>query len=110
MRRLTRTVLSRHGYNVLVAGGGAEAIGTIQQYEGPTHLLLTDVVLPGMGGRETALRASQLRAECRILFTSGYPDGGVVENGVLDPGTAFLQKPFTPEELLGKVREVGDAP
>jgi signal transduction histidine kinase len=110
VRRLTHAVLRRNGYKVLVAGDGEEALRTLQQHQGPVHLLLTDVVLPRMGGREVALQVSQLRPEIRVLFTSGYSDRAFGENGTLEPGMAFLPKPFTPEELLRNVREILETP
>jgi len=110
VRRLTHAVLRRNGYKVLVAGDGEEVLRTLQQHQGPIHLLLTDVVLPRLGGRDVALQVSQLRPEIKVLFMSGYSDRAFVENGTLEPGMAFLPKPFTPEELLRKVREVLETP
>jgi len=103
-------VLERAGYRVLVAAGGAEALDLAERYAGPIHLLLTDVVMPGMNGRELMRRLAPLRPDLRVLYMSGYADEAVAQHGVLDPGTAFLQKPFTPGGLADKVRRVLDTP
>ena len=89
--------------------GGNEAKLIAGQHQGPIHLLLTDVVMPGMGGRELSEELAILRPEMKILFMSGYTDDTVVRHGVLEEGMAFLQKPFTAEILLRKVREVLDS-
>ena len=107
---LARKVLERAGYRVLVAAGGAEALDLAERYAGPIHLLLTDVVMPGMNGRELIRRLAPLRPDLRVLYMSGYADEAVAQHGVLDPGTAFLQKPFTPGGLADKVRGVLDTP
>jgi two-component system cell cycle sensor histidine kinase/response regulator CckA len=108
VRGLTREVLSRCGYTVLEAPNGCEGLRLVQEHAGPIHLLMTDVVMPEMNGRALADRLASLRPEIRVLFTSGYTDGAVVRHGVLKAKTAFLQKPFTPEGLAAKVREVLD--
>jgi PAS domain S-box-containing protein len=108
VRGLTREVLSGCGYTVLEAPNGCEALKVVQEHTGPIHLLMTDVVMPEMNGRALADRLASLRPEIRVLFTSGYTDGAVVRHGVLKAKTAFLQKPFTPEGLAAKVREVLD--
>ena len=110
VRRLTQAVLSRNGYNVLLAKDGEEALQAIHQHDGRIQLLLTDVVLPRTGGREIARQVSRLLPEIKVLFTSGYSDRAFVENGMLESGMAFMAKPFTPEELLRKVREVLETP
>src|SRR5438046_1497274 len=110
VRLLARKVLERAGYRVLVAAGGAEALDLAERYAGPIHLLLTDVVMPGMNGRELIRRLAPLRPDLRVLYMSGYADEAVAQHGVLDPGTAFLQKPFTPGGLADKVRGVLDTP
>ncbi|OLC01715.1 MAG: hypothetical protein AUH45_10585 [Gemmatimonadetes bacterium 13_1_40CM_69_22] len=110
VRLLARKVLERAGYRVLVAAGGAEALDLAERYAGPIHLLLSDVVMPGMNGRELMRRLAQLRPDLRVLYMSGYADEAVAQHGVLDPGTAFLQKPFTPGGLADKVRGVLDTP
>jgi CheY-like chemotaxis protein len=110
VRELTRRLLAARGYRVLTTASGPEALRTAEQHVGPIHLLVTDVVMPGMSGREVGLLLAPLHPEMRALYLSGYPDGSVVHQGVLAPGTPFLQKPFTGDALARKVREVLDAP
>ena len=110
VRVLAQKVLERAGYRVVVAVGGADALALAERHAGPIHLLLTDVVMPEMNGRELARRLAALRPGLRVLYMSGYADEAVAQHGVLDPGTAFLQKPFTPEGLAKKVRGVLDEP
>ena len=110
LRGLARMVLEgQGGYNVLESAGGNEAKLIAGQHQGPIHLLLTDVVMPGMGGRELSEELAILRPEMKILFMSGYTDDTVVRHGVLEEGMAFLQKPFTAESLLRKVRDTLDS-
>jgi PAS domain S-box-containing protein len=109
VRDLAHRILLDDGYTVLVTRHGEEAIQVCEQYAGPIHLLVTDVVIPGgMSGPELAQRLVALRPDMRVLYMSGYPDKAIVHHGVLDPGTSFLDKPFTPSALTGKVREVLD--
>jgi two-component system cell cycle sensor histidine kinase/response regulator CckA len=110
VRQFARRALESSGYCVLAAGDGAEAMATALSHPGPIHVLVTDVVMPGMGGPELARRLSQQRSTLRVLFCSGYTDDASVREGVREAGTAFLQKPFSPEELIRKVREVLSAP
>ena len=110
VRNLMQLILTRNGYTLLVAENGEQAFQRVEQHPGPIHLLLTDIVLPRMGGPEIAHRMRALRPGIRVLFTSGYTDRGVVENGVLESGIAFLQKPFAVDELCRKIREVLDSP
>ena len=109
IRNLVQKVLKANGYTVLVAASGRDAERVAEQHDGPIHLLVTDVVMPGMNGREVAQRLAALRAGIQVLYLSGYTDDAIVHHGVLEPGVAFLQKPFTPAVLGRKVREVLDA-
>ncbi len=109
VRDLARDILQANGYTVLGASYGAEAVQLCKRHAGPIHLLLTDVVMPHMSGRQLAERLAPLYPEMKILYMSGYTDNAVVHHGVLDPGTAYLQKPFSPGSLARKVREVLDA-
>ena len=108
VRAVTKQVLERQGYTVLEAEDGEAALRLAHAHRGPIHLLLTDVVMPQLSGRELAERLAPLRPETRILYASGYTDDSVVRHGVLESGTAYLQKPFSPESLARKVREVLD--
>ncbi len=108
VRRLSCRVLESHGYTVLAAGRGDQALHVASRHTGPIQLLVTDVVMPGMSGRELAKRLSSLRPATKVLYLSGYTDDAIVRHGVLEPGVSFLQKPFTPAALARKVREVLD--
>jgi CheY-like chemotaxis protein len=109
VRRLAREILSGNGYTVLEAGNGREALLLSEAHRGEIHLLLTDVVMPKMSGRELGERIRLHRPDLRILYMSGYTDDSILRHGVLVDGIPFLQKPFTAEVLARKVREVLDS-
>jgi len=108
VRNLVRDILQTAGYTVLEARHGAEALDVSERHVGPIHLLLTDVVMPEMSGRELAQRLAILRPATKVLFMSGYTANAVVHHGVLDPDTDFLQKPITAAVLTRKVRQILD--
>ena len=109
VRRFTREILSGNGYKVLEAGNGREALLLSEAHRGEIHLLLTDVAMPKMSGRELTERIRPLRPDLRVLYMSGYTDDAILRRGVVEDGIPFLEKPFTPEELARKVREVLDS-
>lgn len=106
VRTLARTVLTRNGYTVIEAADAEETLRVVAQHGGPPDLLLTDVVMPGTSGRLLAQRLSEEYPDLNVLYMSGYTDDAIVHHGVLAPGVAFLQKPFTPATLTRAVREV----
>jgi len=108
LRTLTCRILSAAGYTVLEAESGNEALGVLARYEGPVHLMFTDVVMPGMNGRDLARRVADLRPEVKVLYASGYTDDAIFRHGVLDDGSRFISKPFAPGELRRKIREILD--
>lgn len=108
VRALVCKALTRHGYTVLDAGDGDEALAIANRHAGPIHLMLTDVVMPGIGAHELTARISQPHPEMRVLYTSGYTRDSIARRGALDPDIAFLEKPFTLDALGRKVREVLD--
>jgi two-component system, cell cycle sensor histidine kinase and response regulator CckA len=110
VRRLTRNILQRAGYQVIESPSGGDALLTCEQHAGAIDLMLTDVVMPKMGGRQLADRLAGIRPRMKVIFMSGYTDDTIVHQGVLDADVAFLQKPLTPGTVLAKVREVLDAP
>ena len=110
VRRLMRRILDENGYTVLEARDGAEALALARQHAGPIDLLVTDVVMPEMGGGELTERLKALHPEARVLYVSGYADEATEPHGVLGGGSSFLAKPFSFEALARKVREVLDAP
>jgi len=109
VRRVTARILTSLGYDVVVAGGGQEALLLAEAWHGPIHLLLTDVVMPGISGPNLARRLAASHPGMKVLFLSGYTDEYIVRHHGLEPGIALLQKPFTTETLSRKVREVLDA-
>ena len=108
VRELARDILRSNGYTVLEARNGAEALLLGEGHRGPLELLLTDVVMPRMSGREVAERMTARRSDLSVLYMSGYTDDAVIRHGVLGSDTAFLQKPFTPAALVQRVRETLD--
>jgi two-component system cell cycle sensor histidine kinase/response regulator CckA len=109
VRELVSKVLQRNGYTILEARHGEEAVELCDKHVGDIHLLVTDVVMPRMSGREVAEKLLPTRPKMKVLYLSGYTDDEVVRHGVLESMTAFLQKPFTPDALARKVRDVLDA-
>ncbi len=109
VRQLTREVLEGYGFRVLEAASGAEALA-LREANGPPDIVVTDVVMPRMGGRELVERLTGRQPGLRAIFLSGYTDDAIGREGVLDPGTLFLQKPFPPDALARLVRDALDAP
>ena len=108
LRKLARAMLQHLGYRVVEASGPGEALALCEKHEGEIHLLLTDVVMPLMNGNELSQRIRAMRPSVRKLFMSGYTSNAISHHGVLEPGVAFIQKPFNRQELARKVREVLD--
>jgi two-component system cell cycle sensor histidine kinase/response regulator CckA len=108
VRRLATLILRKQGYNVLEASNGGEALLICERHKSPIDLLLTDVVMPGMSGREVAKRLARLHQVMKVLYMSGYTDNAVAHHGILEKGIAYIQKPFTVRDLAAKVREVLD--
>jgi two-component system cell cycle sensor histidine kinase/response regulator CckA len=109
LRVIARQILIRNGYRVLEAKCGTDALEVAQQHGDAIDLLLTDVVMPNMGGRELADQPQSLRPQLRVLYMSGYTDDAITHHRVLDPGVQLLQKPVTPSELLERIRSILDA-
>jgi CheY-like chemotaxis protein len=109
VRRLLKHILSKQGYKVLEACDGPTALAILEQNPETVHLLLTDMVMPQMSGREVAERVLGLRPATKVIYMSGYTDDVLMRTGALGPGMTFLQKPLKPEALASKVREVLDA-
>jgi CheY-like chemotaxis protein len=103
---ITRAILERLGYTPLTADKPQEALRLAREYSGEIHLLITDVVMPEMNGRELAKHLAVLRPAMKCLYMSGYTADVIAHHGVIDEGVSFIQKPFTVHELAGKIREV----
>jgi two-component system cell cycle sensor histidine kinase/response regulator CckA len=110
VRELAGEILETWGYTILKSGDPAHALGLAQRHDGPIHLLMTDLIMPGMDGRELANRLLVDRPAMKLLFMSGYTDAAILHREGLDVGAPFLQKPFTPDALVRRVREVLDQP
>jgi two-component system cell cycle sensor histidine kinase/response regulator CckA len=108
VRAVTHSILQRYGYHVLDASSAAEALDHSEEHAGTIHLLLTDVVMPGVSGPELARRLLESRPTMKVICMSGYTDDSIVRHGVIDGNLAFLQKPVTPQALTRKIREVLD--
>ena len=110
VRALARMMLTRHGYDVIEAASGLAALEIVKTREAPIDLLLTDVLMPVLGGQDLAREVVTIRPNVRVLFASGYTDDVLVDRDVLQPGAELIQKPFTRDSLLQKVRSVLDSP
>ena len=108
IRRLAHEVMTRAGYTVIEAENAVAALAAAERWADPIELLLTDLIMPGPSGVDLAKQFATTRHDARVLFMSGYTDNAVVRNGLLPEGASFLQKPFTPDELLRRVRQVLD--
>jgi two-component system, cell cycle sensor histidine kinase and response regulator CckA len=110
LREIVRECLEMQGYAVLEASHAVAALEIGRRHGGPIHLMITDVVMPGLGGRELAAQMATVRPESKVLYVSGYTDDAVVSHGVISGDMPFLEKPFTAGDLARKVREVLDRP
>jgi CheY-like chemotaxis protein len=109
VRSLVREILEGCGYRVLEAAGGHEALSICEAYTQQIHLLLTDVIMPKMGGVQLSERVKEMLPDIRTLFMSGYTDDSITDRGLIEETESFIEKPFTPDELSSKVRSVLDA-
>ena len=105
VRKVTTRVLERAGYKVLAAGTGAEALQILEQ-AGTADLLMTDVIMPGMNGRDLAAQVLQMRPGMKVIFLSGYTDETITPHGVLPPGVNYIEKPFSQDGMIETVRKV----
>lgn len=110
VRELMVEVLEGRGYELVAAANGAEALAICAQHEGPIRLMVTDVVMPGMSGVELAAQARQVKPDMKVLYLSGYTNSALVAHGALGAEGHFLEKPFEPDDLARKMREILDAP
>ena len=108
VRKLAGKILERQGYRILETFNGDDALLACERCKGPIHLMLADIIMPGMSGSELAKVLKPLYPEIKILYMSGYTDNAIVRHGVLEKGVNYIQKPFTMEGLVRKVREVLD--
>jgi CheY-like chemotaxis protein len=106
VRKLVLAILQEYHYRTLEANSGSEAVEIVEGYDGPIHLMLTDLIMPGMTGKQTADRLSAVRREMKVLYMSGYTDDVISRRGMLDAGIDYIAKPFTPETLARKIRLV----
>jgi len=106
VRKTVLMFLKKYGYTVLSAATGKEGLAIFRAHKDPIHLLLTDMVMPGLSGKDLATQAKRLRPDLKVLYMSGYTDQGIANNGIIEKGIHFIQKPFTHQELATKVREV----
>jgi two-component system cell cycle sensor histidine kinase/response regulator CckA len=109
VRKLACQVLRIYGYHVLEAADGTAALLISESYPAAIHLLITDVIMPGLSGPDLANRLTELRPEVKVLYMSGYTDSAIVHQGILDEGANFIQKPFSTDVLAIKIREILDA-
>jgi two-component system, cell cycle sensor histidine kinase and response regulator CckA len=110
VRQLVAEILELSGYTVLQAGDGPSALELLRRHRGDVELLVTDVVMPGMSGPEVAQAVTSMSTGTQVLYTSGYTDSAIGHHGVLEPDVAFLQKPFSADDLTRKVRSLLDGP
>jgi len=108
LRKLAREILEPQGYSILEAQNGIEALKVSEEHGDQIHLMITDAVMPQIGGRELEERLRPLRPDLKVIYMSGYTDNAILHHGVLSPEIEFLQKPISSEALKRKVREVLD--
>ena len=110
VRQVAHRILQGQGYTVLDAKDGQDALEILEQRPGPVHLMLTDLVMPGMNGRELALKMKVRWPGMKVLYMSGYAEEGIVNQGLLEQGLIYIQKPFEARALARRVRQLLDAP